>query len=429
MTNRVRVRVGLLGVAAACGSAACGGGLSLLQDPGADAEIVFPLSVGRQAQQPYPETSVDIVLAEASALMRRVDPGCEDNATAVQFTRIGDVAGLSVAPAIVTTEAQLDALFSQPQDIKVVNMMIGVCGVPANQAATILGCATNGGSAVVIASARADVWAHEWGHVLGLRHRSDCRRNLMNAVGGQTDAVNSYERVVFLTARRGVLDVGLPEIRQPNQGVVELQRGPGESQRDWLERLVSDRYLAGIPAELLLDLDASASADLRALLANQQFAEHRANVVRAMGFTRDAALSDILMDELKVVGDVDEGSFAAISESFLALGRLLGHDPSGAIFDWLIEGSDPAAWAARAPAWTYLGLPAEERDVLLARLSILALSVSETDRALAHLQALRDQGRRFISQYDILRDQVTEGIARLERTGRFGPGFALDRQP
>ena len=168
-------------------------------DPGAT--FSFSLTVARHVDQPFTDARLDSVFGSASSLLQTVETECPDVATQVVFERDGSIVTFDMGDAVVTTEAALDTLFSLPQDIKIVNLMIGVCGLSsADDLAIILGCAATAESLVIVEFAAPDVWAHEWGHVQGLNHRDDCPRNLMHAFEVDTNAVNDLERNAFLSS-------------------------------------------------------------------------------------------------------------------------------------------------------------------------------------------------------------------------------------
>jgi len=389
------------------------------KDPDPTASNVFMLRVARHSDQPLLDEDVDEVFAEASRLLQTVQTECPDVATDVTFLRSDTVETFDVGEAVITTERYpngLDAVFDLPQDIKVVHALVGVCGVdePAD-VATILGCATFGGSVVIVASAPPDVWAHEWGHVLGLGHRDDCRRNMMHSYEIDTNAVNQQERRAFLTPapRAKALKITAPERSAPC--TERLRRSKDEPADTWVDRVVRRRYLAGIPHELTGDCDTEALVRLRDWRTGDTPEHSLRNVIRLLGLAGDADACDLLIAQvLERTGELSSDQFNAVAEAFLALGRLVEHDSGDSALRFLIEGTDPRRWEQCGVEWSFATYSGERLHRLLARLSILALGLSDSETALDHLRALRQRIDDGTLVADPFADQVDEAIARLE---------------
>ena len=396
------------------GSSAPGNGDSGKSDP--PESHVFALRVARHLGEPFSGESVDEVFAEASWLLQTVQTECPDVATDVTFARSGLVETFDDVPAVITTEADLDRVFALPQDIKIVHALVGVCGVELpGDVATILGCATFGGSVVIVAGAPADVWAHEWGHVQGLVHRDDCPRNLMHSFEIDTNAVNQAESHAFLTATPGSASLRIIAPQAAEEPAEYLTQHPDEPIGAWLERVVRRRYLAGVPQYVTADCDAAAVLRLREWCPSLAFERDRRNIIRMLGLVGDAGAVDLLVAQvLDHSGELSGYQFDAVAEAFLALGRLVEHDPSGSALGFLIEGTDPHEWRRRSVDWHFPPYAGAELHRLLACLSILALGISNSEAALAHLRVLRrriDDGA--LAAVDFA-DQVDEAVARFD---------------
>ncbi len=365
--------------------------VAVFDDP--SAAHTFSLTVVRHTDVPFTDAQVDAVFAAGGALLKTADPECPDIATDSTFERNGSLTTFDVGGAVLTAESQLDTVFGVVADVKVVDFMVGVCGVPqTDDMSVVLGCASIGGSLVITATAAPDVWVHEWGHVQGLLHRDDCPRNIMHAFEVETNAVNERERNAFLTPTPRFGKVALGADPESPGAVARLRRYVAEPTRAWLRRVVDTDFLAGVPSGVMEDLSSEAVGDLVEMLDAPEFAGRRRNVVRMLGFTKNAAACDVL--EARVsgpAGEVDFDGLAVACESILAVGRLAAHDPNGEALRWLMAGCDPATWQARGVDWHYRAHGVEAIRNLLARVSIKALGISGHDDALAHLRSLTSE--------------------------------------
>ncbi len=372
---------------------------------------LFNFRVARHEREVFTDADVDAVFGEASRLLQTVQTDCPDRATDVTFARADTVETFNDVPNIITSDAQLEDALALPQDFKIVHAMVGVCGVDApSDVATIVGCATTGGSVVIVSGAPADVWAHEWGHVLGLDHRDDCRRNIMHSYELDTNAVNDVEHDAFLGPPPGArrLKAAVPTVAEPAS---DCAAGAAVADLS-LEELIGRRYPAGIPADLAGSLDLTATARLRTWCADAASATVRRNANRILGLRGDAGACDLLMRQIvEPIGEVTRDEFDAVAEAFLALGRLVNADPSGAALAFLTEGSDPEAWARRGIAWWCAGTDGEATNRLLARLAILALGLAQNEAALTHLQGMRARLHAGTLAAEELADQIDEAIA------------------
>jgi len=376
----------------------------------------FNLSAARHVDQPFSSRQVDDVFSFASRILQRRDFDCPDVACPVTFARLGEVSAFDSASPIITSEAQLDAVFSQPEDIKIVTAMIGVCGVPSDgNMTTILGCASTGGSVVIIATADPDVWAHEWGHVQGLRHRDDCARNLMHSFEVLTNAVNSMECDAFLSPipqsrllRQRPLAQGLNRPQLANRDVNT------HTPADWIDEWIPRTYRSGIPVSCLPREPEAVPADtLLARLESGLPAAHLANLVRTLGLLGDPVACQPLIDQVESFSQVVTlKQFYLLAESLLALGRLASTDTTGSAVDLLCEAAIPDFWKAASLQLQIGDLATRDVSHDLARIAVAALGLCEHPVArqrLIDLNTLAKQGR-FADPW--MADQVFEAISR-----------------
>ena len=392
----------------------------------------FSLRVARHIDQPFSEEHVDSVFAEASSILQTVQTDCPDVACPVTFERYGAVDSFDVGSAVITTEAQLDEVFEHPADIKIVTLMVGVCGsFRPGDLAQVLGCAATGASVVIAHDAPSDVWAHEWGHVQGLAHRDDCYTNIMHSVALETNAVNARERDAFLSPTPSYRFLKAPSPGEAALGAC-LARMDGEPLSDWLERILSRRYLTGLPQSFLADAPTpETTAHLLDLLVGQPTDVQRTNSVRALGLLGDPQACPALIGSIDALrGPLTTAELATASEAFLALGRLAGGDLSDAAIDYLIAGTAPETWRQRD-----LVLPCADREDtalegVFARFCIMSLVLAEHPSAHAHLSDLQRRINAGRLSGPWLAEQVAEAIARLEGDATvLRPSLPADRIP
>ena len=157
------------------------------------------LTVSRHVDTSFTATLVDGNLSTGSALLRRKDRILMtggDWRCCLTFQRSGSLGTFGATGDgvdIITTNAELNSVFAQPGNVKVVTSMFGVC----NATGVVLGCGASGGSLVITVSAAPDVWVHEWGHVKGLPHNDADVHYIMHSTAPNTDSVTESECQAF----------------------------------------------------------------------------------------------------------------------------------------------------------------------------------------------------------------------------------------
>jgi hypothetical protein len=142
------------------------------------------------------------LLGLADDYLRSDDGFCDDVTCCVLFVQQGTM-GIVFEDGdqynIVGTSAELQEVFAQPYNIKVIQLL-QYCEEAGGVVDEVWGCAReNERNAVIEGSAPASVWAHEIGHMAGLLDNDGCTGLVMNSVGGETNtAVRSLECPYFL---------------------------------------------------------------------------------------------------------------------------------------------------------------------------------------------------------------------------------------
>lgn len=161
------------------------------------AEVVQPMTAVRHVEVSITPDGLTRIFNTASDLLqvsqRESDVACrvrmQLSGTLGTFGRAGD--GLNV----VSSAEEMAELKSNPARFKIVTSIKFCDGKPADSA---LACADTPGRSIVIARrAAADVWAHEFGHNQGRRHRNDSPHFVMHEDACCTDEVNQDECTAF----------------------------------------------------------------------------------------------------------------------------------------------------------------------------------------------------------------------------------------
>jgi hypothetical protein len=351
--------------------------------------VTHHLSVARHSDVALSASAVDAIFSEATNLLNTVQDECEDFACAATFSRDGDLVAFDDVDSVVTTDQEMDQLFDKSQDIKVVSLMIGVCGASGPDNSTIvLGCAFANGSAILAEEAPADVWAHEWGHVQGLPHRNNCRRNLMHATEVRTNAVNERERDAFLDPSPGsAANRIIPLDWAADASAAELRRAAGESVDQWLNDVVDREYLRGIPADVLsATIDPQVTSTLTSMLQGAATPHRYRNSLRLLGLQGDPAgvpaILQFLDSRPRQLGSAD---IAVMAEALLALGRLADADATGQALAALVDRSNSDSWDTQGFQRTGGSEPA---GAIMARLAVMALGHVNDPQARAQLESL-----------------------------------------
>ncbi len=396
--------------------------------------FTFQISVARHVDQPLSDQRVNRVFTTANELLLSDDEECPDVSCPVTFERDGLVDTFDVSPAIVTTEAQLDAVFDVAADIKVVSLMVGVCGSPsADDVSLVLGCAFTGGSAVLVQDAPPDVWAHEWGHVQGLPHRNDCDRNLMHAFELETNAVNTTERDAFLSPTPGQNFLAFKTVFEENASpAVET---PSEDESAIASKPTDDifaqRYLAGLPSTLFNRHNLRIrSGELLNRLQQEPSPRVRANLTRALGLARELAACESFIGSCEsIAGDLNIDELDELVEQIIALGRLADLDESSQTTDLLFAASDPAFWANRD-----LNLVLEDGRRLnlnesLARICVMGMGLTKNPTVPERLRELKRKAQASQLADPWFIPQIDEALERIAGTGKYAKGAKSVRVP
>lgn len=160
------------------------------------------LSISKDITARLNNADVNKILASAQKVLWR-NNGTGDVECFVKFHQEGDISNFSIGNGIINTKRDLERVFALPGNVKLVRE-INICGNEISP--NIAGCAIIGGKTMVVKKQTTYlldgiVWAHEYGHMKALRHRSNTLA-LMNETGTtKSQRVNFRECTNFTSIR------------------------------------------------------------------------------------------------------------------------------------------------------------------------------------------------------------------------------------
>jgi galactitol-specific phosphotransferase system IIB component len=189
-------------------------------------------TVRRHVNTPFTNNDFDNEMTDLNMRLRIDNDRCNDVPCTADFQRSGNVNTFGTVTDgldIVTTDAELQAVFAQPDRVKVVTF-ISRCGGLTNP--SWIGCGQcPGNSFIVESTVSGETYVHEYGHNIEIHncgvdngHRNDCAWNIMNAsTDGTNDAVNQAECQDFGGKVNTILNGA---VYDGNGGPLTLSEGP-----------------------------------------------------------------------------------------------------------------------------------------------------------------------------------------------------------
>jgi hypothetical protein len=179
---------------------------------GQEDKYVQYFTVNTHVDQPFTNNEVDVKFGVGSWVLKVNNYSCPDEVPCcVELRRSGDISTFGVPGDgldVITNDFELDLVFAQPGNFKVVTWVQDCCGWTG----PIQGCCEVGvRNSVIVAYAPGYSWAHAFGHNQGLPDRNDCDFNLMHTYDlGNLNSVNSEECSAF--KMDGVIEGTCPQI-------------------------------------------------------------------------------------------------------------------------------------------------------------------------------------------------------------------------
>lgn len=191
------------------------------------------------------------------------------------------------------------------------------------------------------------------------------------------------------------------------------------------EELVRGQYYEALPYARAQQLDPAGVARLVAMLADPAEAEHRPNIVAALGMSggADAYPALAAFAQSAPRGAVDSAEYRARLAAPIAMGHLARSDPRALSY------LRTAAHSDAPTSWTYRHLDRERLGRLLQRAAISGLGVSGLPAADRALRTLRDERVDDAKRREARRAHIDEARELCGRVQREGAGRVFAGEP
>ncbi len=361
---------------------------------------VHNLQVRRFTTTTLTNADADRILADASTVLQ-VSDGADDVATAVEFRRSGGVTTFATGTGVVTSQASFNAILAQPGDVFVLNA-ISWCGSPLPG---IIGCAPVPGGALVVVrftpSLEGILWAHEFGHNMGLPHLNNANFVMNPFIAGTARRVNAAQS----TAYRG-----------PTPAVGGAVAGAEASTAGNVDAFVLRLYVEGVPFESARALGPAALPRLRQLLSDPGNRVYASNIVGVMGIIGEDGTAETLINFVEGNRNraLDPDTYRASLTAVMSLGYLANRGDASAMS---FLSNSARALATASPATTP---DLRLEPVAVGQNAVLGLGLSGRPEGAQVLQELRNA--RIEARIPGAAELLTNSQTTLDRVRQQGVG-------
>ncbi len=353
---------------------------------------VHALQIRRFQSVGLSDERTDVILADATEILQRQD-GPDDTACSVSMERNGPVTPFDLGNGVISSAADFTEVLGQPGDIHIVNA-INWCGGPG---VGIIGCAPVPGGALV--AVRFDeplegiLWAHEFGHNQGLRHRNGVELIMNPFITPTAFQVNAAECGAFLQPTPATSGESTLLAASAMQDDTPSQLNEAERVRAFVRAI----YPEGLPIEQAQDFGPEAVPVLQAILDNPEDKYYWPNALGVMGLIGaepgTESLIDFVDEHSRADGGVDPATYRAVLSAYVALGYAAHESSNDRAIAYLFNSaealtSDPANLTA--PDYV-AGDGLWLSPVVTGQSAVLGLAVSGREEAVQMLDQLAEQ--------------------------------------
>ena len=315
------------------------------------------------------QANADIRLAESQYLLQTYD-GAGDVACDVTLVQFDSPSSFATGDGVVDNQGEYDAILAVPGSIKIVNQ-INWCNAIA---AGIIGCAPIPGFSSVVRAGGfvnrdRELWAHEYGHNMGLVHTTTIRY-LMYATYDPVELRNKVSPDECSAYRSGVA-------AGPSTGSLTLGQAPP------VEEFVRRAHHHGVSYAEARQYSAAGVPVLLRMLADPGESPSWENIVAVLGIIGDESVVAPLIAFLREGnGTLTPDEYRAKSTVLIALGYVVNHTGSRLALDYLLHSANPEEWNTRTLRWSSpFHATASKRNARLSSTAQLGLALSGAPEA------------------------------------------------
>ncbi len=372
------------------------------------------ISISRHNSANLTNARADTILQDASNTLIE-DAGSNDISCFVALERDGGVEVFNTGDGSLDTNAELQAVFNRPGNVKIVDD-VNFCDGGFNT--SFIGCGQTPGDSFIVerftAAQEGILWAHEHGHNTGLPHRDTSTNNVMYfSIGSNRTRVNQNECNSFKSSA--------PALSASTASSAE--KSPPSAKLP-VRDFVSNIYFDGLPLNIAATYSADDAATLMNMLKDPEQERYHENIALTLGMIGDPKSVDLLIEYVNkpVVENESRAEHKGRVGAIVALGYLVNRSKSKKALTFLKQSSIPETWQQR----NIKGFSSSDVKMrrTLSKYSIISLGLSGDPEAFKHLEMLNEEPQKIPNADAIFLDDVkaivSESIKLNQRISREG---------
>jgi hypothetical protein len=329
---------------------------------------ITDLQVKRHPSVPMSNTTADDILNQFGLVIRVADTtndfacasqyGTVDGVTyqPASYIREGNV-GLYSGVAAINTQAEFFNIINQAGDVKVVGA-INWCGeiIP-----NVLGCSPLGGSSIAVvgsipASIKGIVWAHEYGHSVGLNHREASGAVMNSYLATNHKVITELECRSFVSRYTRYIAPATGAVSAAKEAAIPLESSKlVDGQLDVVTDVdmdvvsfVRQIYIHGTPMGIASSFEnTDAVSTLLPMLKDDKEKPYWGNIAAVLGMIGDKTVAQPLIDFAEQEKNRGAGweNARQITATMMGLGYVANRTDDTIALDYLESASSPEHWS------------------------------------------------------------------------------------